>query len=169
METVPLLTKEEQEEAVIIRDELMAIFGDNPSTRISFKINALEKAFNDGDIKILRLYRRYLVECRPYDINRAADAQLYLGFPVESVDDDCMAIVRRFHDVLMRERTDNVKAVDSQTMTILLRHVVAHPDELEMVLRIILERRARGYIEVLKTLADIKSQEISHPLQHGAL
>lgn len=169
METVPLPTKEEQEEAAIIRDELLAIFGDSPSTRIRFKVTALEEAFNAGDIKTLRLYRRYLIECRPYDIRRAADAKLHLGFPVESVDDDCMAIVHRFHDVLVRNRPDSIRAVDSQSMTILLRHVVANPEELETVLRIILDRRARGYIEILKALEDIKLQGASHPLQHGLL
>lgn len=164
-----MLTEDERKEASLIRDELWMGLSADSSMGGRFKVKALEKVYTENNLSRLRLYRRYLLGFRPYDIDRAAEAKHYLGFPTETVDDECMALVDRFHHVLLRNRPDDMRAVDSQSMTILLRHVVANPDDLETILQIITERRARGYIEILATLEDMKSQRTSAPLQRGFL
>jgi hypothetical protein len=169
MESAYLLTTEENEEASLIRDEMLGVLSGEPSITASSKISSLETAYRTHNIEKLRLYRRFLADFRSFDIDRAAAAKLHLGYPAESVDTDCMKLVTKFQENLVRKRPESVRAIDSQTMTILLRHVVANPDDLELVIRIIFERRARGYKDVLETLADIKSQSVSVPLQGGLL
>jgi hypothetical protein len=169
MEEAYLLTTEEKEEASLIRDEMLGVLSGNPSISAPSKISSLETAYRTHNIEKLRLYRRFLANFRSFDIDRAAAAKLHLGYPAESVDGNCMKLVARFQEALVRNRPESVHAIDSQTMTILLRHVVANPEDLEMVIRIILERRARGYKDVLEMLADMKSQSVSAPIQDGLL
>lgn len=143
-----------------------------PKHKSRFKLEALNEAFRLGKSDMLRLYDKFLLEHRPYSIRSAVEANIALNHqdPYAAVTPECMAVVSRLHQALLEERTNNRQpAVDSQSLTILRRWVVANPEDLETVISLVMVRGLRSHRSNLAALNEMKRQQVKLPFRDGIL